>query len=155
MWHRIIIMSEEGKDFPFLRFNMTFFFFYFLFSLMVICFMFDLEISDYVLPSCPPTQTHQRQIGFHGAPNPCGVSVPSICYFKLFSFLGWVNKFVLSRKKTPTRVIFHLLCERHVSWKRVKCVYPLVGRCLSMFWVLCSKQRLSSNSKCDHYKQRG
>lgn len=146
-------MSEEGKDFQFLCFDITFFFFFFF--LVVVCFMFDLEILGYVLPSCPPTQTHQRRIGFRGASNPCGVSVPSICYFKLFGFLGWVNKFGLSMKKTPSRLVFHLFCERHLSWKKRKCVYPLVGRRLSTFWVLCSKQSLSSSSQCDHCKQRG
>lgn len=86
-------MSEEGKDLQFLCFDIYFF------PLVVDCFVFGLEIWGYVLPLCPPMQTHQRLIGFHGAPSPCGISVPSICYFKLFGFLRWVNKFGLSRKK--------------------------------------------------------
>lgn len=144
-------MSEEGRDLQFLCFDITLFWGF----LVVVCFMFDLEISGYVLPSCLPTQTHQRWIGFHGAAKPCGVSVRSICYFRLFGFLGWVNKFGLSRKKKKkSRVIFHLFCERHLPWKKGKCVYPLVGRRLSTFWVLCSKQSLSSNFQCDHCKQK-
>lgn len=121
--------------------------------------MLGLEISGYVLPFCPPMQTHQRRIGFPGAPNPCGVLVPCICYFKLFGFLWWVNKFGLSRtkKENPTvnQANFHLFCERHLSWKTGKRVYPVASRRPSTFRVPCSMQSLSSNSQCGHYKQRG
>lgn len=147
-------MSEEGKTFNLFALIYLIFFF-----LVVICFMFGLEISGYVLPFCPPMQTHQRQIGFPGAPSPCGVSVPCICYFKLFGFLWWVNKFWLSRKKkekpTVNQANFHLFSVRHLSWKPGKCVYPLASRHLSTFQVPCSKQSLSSNSQCGHCKQRG
>lgn len=54
-------MSEEGKDFQFLCFDVRFFFF-----LVVVCLMFHLEILDYILPSCTPTQTHQSLLGLHG-----------------------------------------------------------------------------------------
>lgn len=91
--------------------------------------MFDLEISGYVLPWRPPTQTHQRWIGFHGAAKRGGVSVP--CYFKLFGFFRWVNKFGLNRRKkkknnkNSTRLIFHLFCERHLSLGKIENVFTL------------------------------
>lgn len=122
---RIIVMSKEEKGFQFLCFDIFFF------PLVVDCFVFGLEIWGYVLPLRPPMQTHQRRIGFHGTSNPCGISVPSICYFKLFGFLGWVNKFGLSRKKPQqtTRLIFHLFHRRHLSCKKKrKMCLPFSGQ---------------------------
>lgn len=75
-------------------------------------------------------------------------------WFLVMSKQVWI-KWEKIENPTVSQANFHLFCERHLSWKTGKSVYPVVSRRLSTFRVPCGKQSLSSNSQCGHCKQRG